>query len=65
MNSGFSYTLSDEKIIEYMDLSIEEKLKWLEEINELTYLVLSESEKKARELLRLGTWVKSKVYQIE
>ena len=51
MNKGFSYTLSDEKIIEYLKLSTEEKLQWLEEINEMTNLVLSEKEKKARKLL--------------
>lgn len=55
MNKGFSYTLSDEKILEYLKLSTEEKLQWLEEINELTNLVLSEKEKEARRLLCSGT----------
>lgn len=59
-NNGFSYTLTDEKIIEYMKLSTDEKLMWLEEINKFTHLALSESEKKARELLRLGASVKSR-----
>ncbi|MHC1591281.1 MAG: hypothetical protein ACXQS8_04300 [Candidatus Helarchaeales archaeon] len=52
MAKGFSYTLEDEKIKEYMKLSTEEKLKWLEEINELTRLALTEKEKEFREKLR-------------
>lgn len=31
MGKGFSYTFEDEKIIEYMKLSTEDKLNWLEE----------------------------------
>lgn len=53
MDKGFSYTLEDEKIIEYMKLSTEDKLKWLEEINELTNIVLSNREKELREKLRV------------
>jgi hypothetical protein len=48
MKKGYSYTLEDEKIREYMALSTEDKLKWLEEINELTEQVLSPAEKKIR-----------------
>lgn len=55
MSKGFSYTLEDEKILEYMKLSDEEKLTWLEEINEFTRAVLSEKEKELRERLREGT----------
>ena len=54
MTKGFSYTLEDEKILEYMKLSTEDKLRWLEEINEFTQSVLSEKEKRFRELLRSG-----------
>jgi len=54
MTKGFSYTLEDEKILEYMKLSTEDKLRWLEEINEFTQSVLSEKEKRFRELLRAG-----------
>ncbi len=54
MDKGFTYTLEDEKIIKYMQLSTEEKLKWLEEINEFTNIVLSDREKKLREKLRAG-----------
>ena len=52
MGKGFIYTLEDEKIIEYMKLSTEDKLKWLEEINEFTKIVLSDREKELREKLR-------------
>ena len=54
MSKGFSYTLEDEKIREYVKLSTEDKLRWLEEINEFTQAALSESEKRFRELLRAG-----------
>ena len=49
---GYSYTVEDEKIIEYMKLSTEHKLKWLEEINAFTYSVLSDKEKLIRQKLR-------------
>lgn len=52
MNKGFSYTLEDEKIIEYMKLSTKDKLKWLEEINEFMDLVLNPKEKELRAKLR-------------
>ena len=49
---GYSYTVEDEKVIEYMNLSTEQKLKWLEEINTFTFSVLSEEEKLIRQKLR-------------
>ena len=49
---GYSYTVEDEKIIEYMKLSTEQKLQWLEEINTFTYLALSDEEKLIRQKLR-------------
>ena len=52
---GFSYTLEDEKILEYMKLSTEEKLQWLEEIVEFTNSVLTEKEKEFREKLINGS----------
>ncbi len=52
MDKGFIYTLEDEKIIEYKKLSTEDKLKWLEEINEFTNMVLNAREKELREKLR-------------
>ena len=52
MDKGFIYTLEDEKIIEYMKLSTEDKLNWLEEINVFTNMVLSDREKELREKLR-------------
>lgn len=54
MKKGFSYTLEDEKIVEYMKLSTEDKLKWLEEINQFTNMVLNDKEKELRDKLREG-----------
>ena len=54
MKKGFFYILEDEKILEYLKLSTEDKLKWLEEINEFTRLALSDREKEIREKLRTG-----------
>ena len=42
---SLTYTLEDDKITEYMHLSTEEKLKWLEEINEFSNMVLSDRER--------------------
>ncbi len=51
-NKGYSYTIEDEKIKEYMKLSTEEKLIWLSEINEFTEIALTEKEKEFRRRLR-------------
>ena len=40
-NGGFSYTLEDEKIIEYIKLSTKDKLEWLEEIMLFTEMALT------------------------
>ena len=52
MNKGFEYTLEEEKIIGYLKLSTEEKLRWLEEINEFNRMILDEREKEIRRRLR-------------
>ncbi len=52
---GFAYTLEDEKILEYMKLTVEEKLQWLEEIMELTEATLTEKEKEFRRMLLEGS----------
>lgn len=52
MSKGFSYTIEEEKLIEYMKLTTKEKLMWLEEINEFTNLVLNDREKELRAKLR-------------
>lgn len=54
MRNGFSYTIEKEKIIEYMKLSTEDKLKWLEEINQFTEMVLGKKEKEIRRKFREG-----------
>ncbi len=51
-NYGFKYTIEDDKIKEYMKLTTEEKLLWLQEITEFTDMVLSDKEKEFREKLR-------------
>lgn len=51
---GFSYTLETEKILKYMKLSTEDKLKWLEEINELTFRILTKKQKEFRQKIRRG-----------
>ena len=51
---GYSYTVEDDKILEYMKLSTEQKLQWLEEINAFTFAVLSEEEKLLRQKFRSG-----------
>ena len=52
MSVGYSYTIENDKIREYMSLSTEDKLRWLQEINEFTNLVLTAKERKIREKLR-------------
>ena len=49
---GYSYTVEEEKLIEYMKLFTEQKLKWLEEINTFIHSVLSDEEKLVRQKLR-------------
>jgi len=49
---GYSYTVEDDKLVEYMKLSTEEKLTWLEEINMITEMTLSIEQKKIRDKLR-------------
>ena len=51
---GYSYTVEDEKLLEYMKLTTEQKLQLLEEINAFTFAVLSEEEKLLRQKLRSG-----------
>ncbi len=50
--TGFSYTLEDDKIKEYMKLTTEEKLIWLQEIVEFTNMVLTDKEKEFQSKLR-------------
>jgi len=54
MVKGLIYTLEDEKITEYMALSVEDKLQWLYEMNEFNRLFLTGKEKEVMERLREG-----------
>lgn len=51
-NTGYRYTVEDEKIKEYMKLTTEEKLIWLQEIVEFTNMVLTDKEKEFQRRLR-------------
>ena len=53
-SKGYAYVLEDEKIVEYMKLTAEEKLAWLHEINSFNRLVLSKEQQELREKLRTG-----------
>ncbi|MDD5457149.1 MAG: hypothetical protein PHV30_08965 [Candidatus Margulisbacteria bacterium] len=50
----FIYSLEDSKIREYMKVSAEDKLLWLEEINIFTQMVLTEKQKELRNKIRTG-----------
>ncbi|MBN1516931.1 hypothetical protein JXA32_10230 [Candidatus Sumerlaeota bacterium] len=46
MAAGLRYCLEDKDIIEYAQLSAEEKLQWLEEINAFNRIALSDEAKR-------------------
>ena len=52
MRVGYSCSIEDENIREYMKLSTENKLRWLKEINEFTVLALNNRAREIREKLR-------------
>lgn len=52
MGKDFSYTLEDDKILAYLKLSTEDKLKWLEEIIKFNNLTLRQKEKDFAEGLK-------------
>lgn len=54
MVKGLIYTLEDDKIFEYMALSVEDKLRWLEDMNGFNQLFLGRKEKEIMEGLREG-----------
>lgn len=52
MNEGFSYHIEDDKIKGYMKLTVEDKLKWLHEINAFNRLCLTDLDRKVMHILR-------------
>lgn len=52
MAKGLKYYIEDEKIREYMKLSTEDKLKWLDEIQQFSELAMTEKDKEIREKFR-------------
>lgn len=51
---AMKFTYSEEVVRKYRDSSAEWKLNWLEEVNNLTFKVLSPKEKRFREKFRQG-----------
>jgi hypothetical protein len=51
---GYSYHLTDEAILKYMQWSVETRLTWLEEANRFLFEALPEETKKIREQLLKG-----------
>lgn len=47
--TGFSYYIEQDKLIAYKKLSTEDKLRWLEDINEITRLFQTKQAAKIRE----------------
>jgi len=52
MTDGFFYDLEDDKIKDYIKLSVEDKLMWLEEIHEFTFLFMDENSKRVHQAFR-------------
>jgi len=52
MAKGFKYYIEEDLIREYMKLSVEQKLKWLEEIRQFNELAMSDKAKQIREKFR-------------
>ncbi len=51
---GYSYFVTDEQIREYMKLTSEEKLQWLEEANEFIQAASDERKIEVRNMFRKG-----------
>lgn len=51
MINGLRYHLEREKIIEYMKLSVKDKLNWLDEANKFNQMALSDKEKDIQKML--------------
>ncbi|MCX7735961.1 MAG: hypothetical protein N2319_04550 [Candidatus Kapabacteria bacterium] len=49
---GFKYTYDIDKIKNYMKLTAEEKLRWLEEVRQFNLLVMDDKAKEIREKFR-------------
>ena len=58
-DTGFSYFLEDEKLIEYQKLSAAEKLQWLEDVNAFTRLFQTQRGAILREKLMNKEWKRS------
>lgn len=52
MNKGFHYSLDRQQIVDYMKITAEQKLEWLEEILLFSEEALTDDAKKVREHFR-------------
>ena len=51
---GYGYRVTDEQILEWMEVSVEEKLRWVEETSRLAWELRTEEAREIAERLRRG-----------
>jgi hypothetical protein len=54
MGKGFKYTIDSDKMRDYLKLTTEEKLRWLEEIRIFNEMAMDGKSKKIREKIQEG-----------
>jgi hypothetical protein len=52
---GYRYVVSEEQILEWMEVPVEEKLRWVEEVAEMAYEMRTPEAGEIFELLRRGS----------
>jgi hypothetical protein len=52
---GYSYAVTEVQIVEWMGVPVEEKLRWIEDVNRLSHELQSDETKRIRELIRSGS----------
>jgi hypothetical protein len=52
---GYSYSVTEAQIVEWMRVPVEEKLRWIEDVNRLSHELQSDETKRIRELIRSGS----------
>ena len=52
---GYAYTVTEAQIIEWIGVPVEEKLRWIEDVNRLSHELQSDETKRIRELIRSGS----------
>lgn len=51
---GYSYVVTDEQILEWMDVPVEDKLQWVEDMCELAHELRTEETREIADLFRRG-----------